>query len=224
MPKKEYDWSQGPAELAPHSLAKHTILREYVERYISILTKGGTLPNLRVTLIDGFAGGGEYVVKGEGSKIHPGSPIILINAVRSAIARINAERTKPIHVDADFIFVEKQREAFNYLEFTLAKNFEKDFLDNKVHRIHGAFEDHVWKIVNGLRSGRGKKPRAIFVLDQYGYNKIPIDMIARIMREIENAEIFLTLAVDHIAAFAGSLSVDFAYPGGAEPPGESLRA
>jgi three-Cys-motif partner protein len=169
------------------------------------LTRGGTLPNLRVTLIDGFAGGGEYVVQGAGAKIHEGSPIILINAVRAAIARIDVERTKPISVDANFIFIEKQREAFNYLEATLEGRFEKAFLEEKVRRIHGAFEDHVWEIVGRLRSSRTKKPRAIFVLDQYGYNKIPIDMIARIMRELENAEIFLTLAVDHISAFAGSL-------------------
>ena len=106
MPRKEYDWSRGPAELAPHSLAKHTILREYIERYIQILTRNGTLPNLRVSLIDGFAGGGEYVIRGQGGKIHEGSPLILINAVRTAVARIDAERKKPIAVDAEYIFVE----------------------------------------------------------------------------------------------------------------------
>lgn len=205
MPRSEYDWSQGPAELAPHSLAKHTILREYVERYVSILTRGGTLP-LRVTLIDGFAGGGEYVIRGQGPKIHAGSPVILIDAVRTALAKIDAERTKPLSVDANFIFIEKQRETVRYLQSTLTKRFEKRFLEDKNRLIHGSFEDHVWKIVEELRPGRRKKARAIFVLDQYGYNKIPIDMIARIMRELENAEIFLTLAVDHISAFAGSLA------------------
>jgi three-Cys-motif partner protein len=62
----KYDWRDGPATLGPHSLAKHTILREYVEQYVYILTRNGTLPNLSVMLVDGFAGGGEYVVEGQG--------------------------------------------------------------------------------------------------------------------------------------------------------------
>ncbi|WP_437730886.1 three-Cys-motif partner protein TcmP [Sorangium sp. So ce1335] len=89
----KYDWSDGPATLGAHSLAKHTILREYIERYIPILTKGGTVP-LKLMLIDGFAGGGQYVVEGQGNTLHPGSPLILINAVRSICeqARRNGQK------------------------------------------------------------------------------------------------------------------------------------
>ncbi|MBK8256432.1 MAG: three-Cys-motif partner protein TcmP [Polyangiaceae bacterium] len=91
MAKSHYDWSNGPAEIEAHSLAKHTILREYIERYVTILMKGGGIPEQRITLIDGFAGGGEYVVKGLGGAIHDGSPPILINAVRTATAKLDAE-------------------------------------------------------------------------------------------------------------------------------------
>lgn len=119
MPKTPYDWSHGPAEIDPHSLAKHTILREYVERYVTILTKNGTLPRLRVTLVDGFAGGGEYVSKGSGGKIHVGSPLILIEAVRTATFLVNRGRTKAIDIDASFVFVEKERSAFEHLRDTL---------------------------------------------------------------------------------------------------------
>lgn len=205
MPKKEYNWDNGPAELAPHSLAKHTILREYVERYISILTRSGTLPNLRVTLVDGFAGGGEYFLEGERSRIREGSPLILIRAVHAATTRINDGRKKLIDVNADFVFVEKNDSAFKHLKGTLARHFDKIFLDEKVRCIHGPFEAHVWDIVEKIKSSPGRKSCPIFVLDQYGYSNVPIDMIARIMSEFDRPEIFLTLAVEHISAYAGSM-------------------
>jgi three-Cys-motif partner protein len=205
MPKSHYDWSNGPAEIEPHSLAKHTILREYVERYVDILMRSGGIPEQRITLIDGFAGGGEYVEKGSGGKVHDGSPPILINAVRAATEKINAGRKKPVNVDADFIFVEKERSAFDYLEATLRKRFDEGFLDRKVKTIHGAFEDEVEGIVKRLKSATGRKPRPIFVLDQYGYSSIPFDLIAGLMQKFPKPEVFLTLAVDHIQAYAPSL-------------------
>lgn len=208
MPKHEYDWKIGsPAVLGPHSLAKHTILREYIEQYIYILTRSGTLPDLRVMLIDGFAGGGEYVVEGQGSKIHDGSPIVLIQAVAAAKARINtAERKRPIVIDADFVFVEKKKSNFLYLKDMIERRFEKKMVDESVRLIHGAFEDHLESIIKTIKSCSGRKPRPIFVLDQYGWSHVPIDMIARIMNELPSSEIFLTFAVDWISAYAGSLS------------------
>lgn len=201
----KYDWSRGPAELDPHSLAKHTILREYIERYVSILTRSGAIPSLRITLIDGFAGGGEYFVRGQGAQIHDGSPLILINAVRAAVAKLDAARKKPIAVDANFVFIEKEHDAYEYLRAALPKRFEQKFLDEKVQCIRGSFEDQLEGIIKGLRSARGRKPYPIFVLDQYGYSDVPIEMIARIMSEFSHAEVFLTLAVDNISAFSRSL-------------------
>ena len=42
MPEKGkgYNWGgDAPPEISPHSLAKHRILKEYVETYIQVLTK-----------------------------------------------------------------------------------------------------------------------------------------------------------------------------------------
>lgn len=210
MPKKEYDWKHGPASLEPHSLAKHTILRRYVEEYLRILTINGKVPEFRVTLVDGFAGGGEYIVKGGGGAIHDGSPVILIGAVNAATMQLNDTRKKPVHIDANFVFVEKNASAHNYLEKTLLKRFETDFIKKRVHLIHGAFEEHVWDIVKNIKSVSGRKPRPIFILDQYGYSKIPIDMIAGIMQALPTAEVFLTLAVDYIADYSSDLSDAYA--------------
>lgn len=205
MPRTPYDWSHGPAVIDPHSLAKHTILREYVERYVSILTHRGNIPNLRITLVDGFAGGGEYVVKGQGDKIHPGSPLILMDAVRVATARINVGRTKPVEVDADFIFVEKDKTAFEHLKAALPRHVGKGFMERRVRLLHGSFEEHLPTIVKEIRSKPGRKSNPIFVLDQYGYTLVPVGMLRQIMGPFDKAEVFLTIAVDHLSAYAPTL-------------------
>lgn len=201
MPKAEYDWEIGnPAILEPHSVAKHEILRRYIEEYIQILTADPRVPDFRLTLIDGFAGGGEYVVRGS-ADLHDGSPFVLINAVRTAEALVNQRRTKPIALDTSFVFVEKKKSNFLYLEDALARRLDQK-ARSKVTTIHGAFEEHVDQIIRGLKPDRGRKPRPIFVLDQYGYSDVPVDLIARIMRELPHAEVFLTLAYGWIGAYA----------------------
>jgi three-Cys-motif partner protein len=199
----KYGWKDGPATLGPHSLAKHTILRDYIEEYVRILTRSGSYPCPDLMLIDGFAGGGEYVVEGQGSKIHDGSPIVLMNAVETARARLNGPgRKKPFDVNASFVFIEKKRDNWAYLKATLERRFDKKFIDEKVQLIHGSFEDEIDAILRRIQSAPKRKPRPIFVLDQYGYSAIPIDTIAKIMTSVKSAEIFLTLAVDHISQHA----------------------
>lgn len=201
MPKNHYDWEIGnPSVLEPHSLAKHTILRRYVEEYVRILTQNGQIPQLRLSIVDGFAGGGEYVIK-DSTEIHDGSPLILINAVNAAKARLAVGRKKPIDIDTSFVFVEKKQSNFRYLEDALRRRVDKETL-TKTRVIHGAFDAYLDEIIGNIKSTPGRKARPIFILDQYGYSDVPVDMIARIMRELPNAEVFLTLAYGWIGAYA----------------------
>lgn len=98
MAKKEYGWdgSNVPV-IGEHSLAKHRILREYVERYIEILTTNPRIERLNLALVDGFAGGGIYQRKGH-RELHFGSPAILIEAVAAAQLRVNQTRRKPVAI------------------------------------------------------------------------------------------------------------------------------
>lgn len=73
MPKpRETVWT-----LEDHTLAKHRILRGYLEAWLPIM--GSWCP--RLVLVDGFAGPGIYK-KGE-----PGSPIVMLNAYLKHTAR-----------------------------------------------------------------------------------------------------------------------------------------
>ena len=63
MGSEHHHWQIGnsPPEIRPHSLAKHRVLRGYLERYVSVLTVKPAQETLRLTLVDGFAGGGRYL-------------------------------------------------------------------------------------------------------------------------------------------------------------------
>lgn len=199
MPRKAYDWTNGSIpEIAPHSLAKHRILGEYVQRYIHVLTAMLGIEVFRLTLVDGFAGGGEY--RHSSGILCPGSPQILIDAVRAAEVTINAARTKTARIEPNYIFVERNPEVARYLRDVLRRRGDHPRSDGEVQLIEGAFEDHVDSIIARIKS-RGRAHRAIFVLDQYGYSGVPIGTIAKIFNELPNAEVFLTLAVGWITAY-----------------------
>lgn len=58
--------------LDPHSKAKHSVLRNYLDAWLPILGSGSE----RILFVDGFAGPGEY----EGGE--EGSPLVRVACVR----------------------------------------------------------------------------------------------------------------------------------------------
>lgn len=199
MPKKSYDWEAGsPPPIAAHSLAKHRILREYVETYVRVLTANPRWEHLRLSVVDGFAGGGEYV--NPSGVLVPGSPLILMDAIRNAEKEVNAERRKPIAVDSRFFFVEKKKQNFDYLSATLTRR--GDVGRPGVQLLHGPFDQQLDSLLASITATRSQgAARAIFVLDQYGYTDVPLTMLRRIFNVLPKAEVFLTLAVGWIAAY-----------------------
>lgn len=206
MPKKEYGWEDGqPPIIAPHSQAKHRILREYVQRYLHVLTAAHGMERFRVTIIDGFAGGGEYVDSRSGI-IVPGSPQILLDGVRTAEVAINASRRKPLRIEAQHIFVEKHKGVADYLQNVLRTRGDEPTDDGPVQLLRGEFHEQLDTIVRRIKA-RGRAHRAIFVLDQYGYTAVPAGVLKRLFDELPNTEVFLTLAVGWITAYLPNLQV-----------------
>ena len=87
-----YEWKNGPASLFDHSLTKHAVLVEYLKRYFEQRTLNARgRERFRITLVDGFCGGGQYVLKSSGELVD-GSPLRVLNAVEEAQALINHNR------------------------------------------------------------------------------------------------------------------------------------
>jgi three-Cys-motif partner protein len=200
MPRKEYVWSfNDPPPIAPHTLAKHRILREYVQSYIRILTANPKIDRLLLNLVDGFAGGGIYVDPSTGLT-YPGSPTILLDGVRAAEVAANHNRAKPLQIDARYFFIDHSPSAIACLRHVLSLRDGAAGEAQRVRIVEGAFEERLDAVVASITS-RGHAHRAIFVLDQYGYTAAPPSLLRRIFDRLPNAEVFLTLAVGWAVAY-----------------------
>ena len=205
------DWKNTLPSLEVHSQAKLDVLRQYIEQYIAILcrdTFGKT--EFRLTLVDGFAGGGVYA----GDRL--GSPFVLLEAVKTAEALLNQYRTKGITIDCHFYFVEKDRAAAECLEYHLRQRDYGSELGKTIFLIRDTFQNAHAAIVSDSqrRYSRGGS-RVIFFLDQCGYSDVPAALLHSISQKLNSkAEFILNFAIDWLTAYIGDNQV-FAkiYPG-----------
>lgn len=200
MPKKAYGWANGNVPIiGEHSLAKHRILREYIQKYVEILTRNPRIPRFELALVDGFAGGGIYQRAGH-SEVHLGSPAILIEAVDAAAAAVRETRDKQIQIASSYYFVDMNEDNVAALEKTLKDHVYPRFPGIAPTILTGRFEDELAGIIGDIKKNR-RTPRVIFLLDQYGYTAVPLSSLQVIFAELPKAEVFLTLAVGWMAGY-----------------------
>lgn len=203
MTHAPYIWRAdgSPAKIKQHSVAKHEILRTYLVEYIQTLVISPHQEELKLTLVDGFAGGGMY--EHEDTKVLlPGSPLIFLEAATEAEALINRERQKPLRMNLDYFFVEKKKAVHQQLLHTLTCRGYGVRVGRDIRVLHGEFDDHVNTIRAFINAKSPKNGRSIFLLDQYGYSKVPAAIIRTILAELPRAEIILTFNVDAFINFA----------------------
>ncbi|MDF0607050.1 three-Cys-motif partner protein TcmP [Neisseriaceae bacterium TC5R-5] len=173
---EKYKWQINckPPELQQHSAVKHKILESYVRDYILTLMAPAHIPRLKLTLIDGFSGGGNYV--SESGDLVDGSPLLMLNAVQHARAALNLGRNKPRDIDVSYEFIDIRRETIYYLDFLLDCRSQQGLLDPidkaRIRTTCGAFFDELPRLIQNIQNAKGGE-RAIFVLDQYSYDKVP---------------------------------------------------
>lgn len=201
MPRKHYDWSGGPADIEQHSIAKHAVLRAYLARYFSTLVSSPRQDVLRLTLVDGFAGGGQYIHR-DTKALVLGSPFICLDAVAEAEVRLNLDRRKPVKLDVNYFFVEKDKAACQRLEKILRERNYAPRLGVDIHVQHARFQDQAEKIIDAVQKRSPRVGRSIFVLDQYGYSEVPGQLIRHIFTSLPAAEVILTFGVDSLLTYA----------------------
>lgn len=201
MAINHYDWSNGPDAIQQHSIAKHRILESYLSAYFQTLGSSPHQDVLRLTLVDGFAGGGRYY-HNDTRKLVWGSPFICLNSTREAGFRINQNRHKPLHLDVSYFFIEANRNAFLHLQKTLHEEGYSKELGQSIHIRHSKFQDEADGILQFIRKKSPRNGRSIFVLDQYGYKEVPTTLVQKIFKQLPSAEVILTFAVDSLLNFA----------------------
>lgn len=195
MRTKPYIWTPGdePPVIQPHSIAKHEVLAAYLEKYVEVVAANPAIESLKLTLVDGFAGGGLYT-RWDSGDIHLGSPFIMLKSMRAAEARLNSSRRKKFSLDVQYFFVEKNQAAADYLKSALKKEAAGNEMERRIHVLSGTFEENLDQLIGFVRS-RDRARRCIFVLDQYGYSDVPMRLLSKITR-LPKAEVILTFATD----------------------------
>jgi len=199
LPKKEYEWRVGepPPPIGPHSFAKHRVYEEYIRHYIEVSYADPRIPTAKIALIDGFSGGGQYT-NSQDNTLYEGSPIRLIRAAESAAAAINSKREtegirKQFQLYITAYFVEKNRAAFDFLKSHLRASGIVNQTGRIIHPLCGDFLEEQNSIIQQIKNDQ-RAGRAIFILDQYGWNNVPFPYIRRIFTCLKKAEVILTFA------------------------------
>lgn len=201
MTLKQYNWKDGPDFIQQHSVAKHRILQAYLAAYFQTLVSSPNRETLKLTLVDGFAGGGLYVHQ-DTREVVKGSPFIFLEATREAEYLINKDRHKPVQLLVDYFFTEADPHAHKHLDKVLREAGYGDRIGNGIYLEHARFQDKADAIIEFIKKKSPRNGRSIFALDQYGYKEVPTHLMRKIFEALPSAEVILTFGVDSFMNFA----------------------
>ena len=203
-----YDWIVGGAlpELGRHSAAKHEIFDAYIGAYIRTLTKSHLTRELNLTIVDGFCGGGRYLL--DGAEVD-GSPLRMLASVERAQIEVAAARARGVAIKADFVFVDANRNHVDFLRDLLDRHGHGDRIGRDIHIVTSKFEEAADGIISRIKA-KGRAHRSLFFLDQYGWSAVTFTTIRRIMGSLQNPEVVLTFMVDHLVNLLNDRMIDTA--------------
>ncbi|MCC5625958.1 three-Cys-motif partner protein TcmP, partial [Nostoc sp. CHAB 5715] len=109
-----FGWKVGnePPPLRDHSDAKLRLIAKYLESYFPAILVNRAQTRQRITLVDGFCGGGKFSRDGRYVK---GTPFLFLEAVENAEHNTNLGRAKKLEIDAEFHFVDSRKDHIEYL-------------------------------------------------------------------------------------------------------------
>ncbi len=196
MPKKHYAWKLGEPlpKIGAHSLAKHQVFEQYINRYISIVAPHPAQRGLNLTIVDGFCGGGRYAHK---TGMVYGSPLILLRSVRAGEAQLSLQRQHGFEIKADFFFVDKLKEHIDFLRSELEASEFKNEIGRSIFLTADTFESQAPSIIEFIQK-KGTSQRSLFFLDQYGWSAVSFDVIRNIFSSLKHPEVLLTFSVDSL--------------------------
>ena len=170
--------------LEPHTAAKHSILRRYLQGYYPKMasTRG------RIVFVDGFAGPGEY----EGGE--PGSPVIALDSLieHSYFPKMSTR-------EFIFLFIEENLARFEMLRDKLAERQRHPNV--KVVVQHGTFEEHMDRVLNSL--GEKQMAPAFVMVDPFGVKGLPLALLRR-LATFPKTELLVTFIYESMSRFLGS--------------------
>ncbi|WDD30389.1 three-Cys-motif partner protein TcmP [Nostoc sp. UHCC 0926] len=185
--KKKYNWSaEGNyiPDIPAYAKGKHLVLQEYIKNWIEVICGHCVFGPQKLTLIDGFCGGGIYR---DGEQLWEGSAIRMIRMVEEGLKNVQ-HRKSWYNPDIKFIFIDNNIDHTACLELQLKRaDFEHYLKSGKCQIITNNFLDELDNCLNEVRARRGY---SFFFLDPFG-----LDIQPAIVREIISlgrSEVLLT--------------------------------
>lgn len=157
--------------IAPHTAAKHDLLRNYLGAWFAIF--GQSSAHRKVNFIDGFAGPGVY--KGG----EDGSPIVALRALLEHTAVANFAGTQ-----FNFLFNEQDPKRLESLKAQVDKLRTEvgGFPPNVNIRFEGQnFHDLGQEILGSMKSSEVLAPTFFFV-DPFGYKDVPLELMQQLLQ------------------------------------------
>lgn len=198
---QKYTWDYAAGKLPsidPHSKIKHKIIRDYIEEYISVIFSNPQIPEVRLSIVDGFCGGGLYQEEHGGE--YYGSPLVILDAIDTAEVRANINRVQPRFVRSRNYFVDKDHTSTECLKVVLRSKGYGDRIGRDINVLTGRFSERLPSILQNIKSFGGGE-RALFLLDQYAYKDVPLDLVKTIFQTLKGAEVLLTFNVSFLMAY-----------------------
>ncbi len=163
-------------KLDSHTVAKHEILRRYLQRWFPILESSYS----KVIYIDGFCGPGRY----EGGE--QGSPLVVLDLAVNHATKLRGEII--------FFFIEERIDRIEHLRseiknLILPSNFT-------VRTWDGEFAERFKQILDRIDEKQMSTPTFIFI-DPFGFSGVPFDLIERALQK-PRSEVFINFMVDSI--------------------------
>lgn len=173
-----------------HSKAKLRVVKGYLELYFKTAFENHRVENLNITLIDGFCGRGLF---NDDENEVLGSPLVMLEAVKDAEARISQEQNRRVTINAQFIFIDKNKKCTDFLKKTLS---DRDYNPNTYDIITGEYLDNYIEVCAKVKNHARNKHRSIFFLDQFGYSDVTMESLRYIFRTLTKPEVIWTFAID----------------------------
>jgi three-Cys-motif partner protein len=149
--------------LLPHTAAKHSILRRYLDAWFPILASWAK----RVVFIDGFAGPGEYE-RGE-----LGSPMIAVRAATEHKRDLSS-------AELVYLFIEADPERFAHLERLLRRTTLPKYV--KWRAVRGEFAKVMETVLETIEGDGSTLAPALIMVDPFGFSGMPMSTLRRLAR------------------------------------------
>lgn len=186
IPSNDNDETLWP--LAPHTLGKHLVLRNYLNAWLPIMGK----TNDRVLFIDGFAGPGRYTGGEEGS------PVV---ALRTLLAHPFRPR---LTNQLMFFFIEDRESRCRHLHDEITPIVK--VLNEKGSKVfaevrHGKFDQTMKEVLDRIDEQKKQLAPAFVMVDPFGVSDTPMHVLERILKNAKS-ELYVSVMWEFINRFA----------------------